>query len=232
MSFRKTAEDRKKDKKFKKAQQLINSLNEDRIARETRIEELKRNLDGSEEPQRELVGLKKGREVIIQPPQVRTIRVEIYTLSGFRTYKYRLSFPYVIFIKNNWEISVAMSNKPLTSVDDPVYWLPLPNIWSTLHVCTGDYGSELRDLDDWVASFWGSKFVPYHGGVGNAVRGQYLLSFRQWALKTKRNPNFIFKIKWPKVCRVADMMKCCDHPLNIPFSFWRNIKLWLFYSIF
>jgi hypothetical protein len=224
--------------KLEKAQQLINSLNEKRIARETKIEELKEKYNSNgNEPQRELVGLRKGLEVLIQPPQIRTI---LYEGLLFGNRKYRLSFPYVIFVKNGWIIKAAMSNKPLTTVDDPVYWLPLPNIFSSLMTCTGgnfppEFSSYDKNyLDKWVACFWGSKFSldQVLGWPGNLVRMNYLLSFRQWALKTKKDPNFIFKIKWPKVCTVRDMCYNGTYRLFISPSLWRYVKLGLFYNIF
>ena len=114
--------------------------------------------------------------VIEQPPQVRTV-----DLGGQRQH---LAFPYVVFVMgfNNgqWDgiCQAAVRTKPLTSLDDELSVLNLPNI-STFQVCMGGFTTNNKQnmteqTNAIIGSFWQSQF----GGmdVGN------------WAKETKKDP--------------------------------------------
>jgi hypothetical protein len=194
----------------KEAQQLINKLNSRRLA----LEEVRKNLKPVRECQRTLEGLRRGSEILIQPPQVRTITV----VRRGGTKRFRVAFPYVVFVKSDWIIRPAVSNRPLKHANDPVYWGPLPNVYRDLSTCMDPPPQGMNYFDEWVASFWNTEFKFYSMGYffGQDIIKYYFGSVECWEQLTNEDPNFILDVEWPRLGTVRDLCRFSKYKYREP----------------
>lgn len=132
--------------------------------------------------------------VIEQSPQVRTVNL------GGRMH--HLAFPYVVFVfgftNGQWQgqCNVAVRTKPLTSLDDDLFGLVMPNI-SNYSVCMGDFRVNPRhnmteQANSVIGSFWQSTF----GGM----------NVGDWEAKTKRDPLHVLHEKFQKIGKLRDLV--------------------------
>jgi hypothetical protein len=127
--------------------------------------------------------------VVEQQPQVRTINV-----NGTM---HHLAFPYVVFIMGfnngawNGALDVAIRTRPLTSLDDPLCSIGLPNI-SGYRVCMGDFRNNPKtnmteQTQAVIGSFWQSQF-------GGDIR-----NLPSWERQTKRDPLYVLHENYTQV---------------------------------
>lgn len=167
----------------------------------------------------------KGKRTVLlieQSPQVRTINVHDVLVSihdeakaastkGTEIYRFTLAFPYVYFLiafddgKYNRH-QTFFRNSPLTSVNEHVYFAPLPNIFRDEDgrygaMCMGrhalkhiaDQNTVSRQVDAAIGAFWQT---PFSNDLGTGNYDSYFGSWGQWQQKTKEDPLFVLNIKW------------------------------------
>lgn len=158
----------------------------------------------------------KTLHLIELPPQTRIIK---FNLNG-RYERRFMSFPFVQLGRfdpstNNKMVSlhVSFTNKPMTSIDDPVYLPMLPNCWSpSLQVCI--YPTN-PNFEHFVELFFGAWFTSTEKYLGwntlstatftdiNGVEqnlgpdGCKDTAYKVWEQHTKKDPNFAVRVNWP-----------------------------------
>lgn len=123
---------------------------------------------------------------------------------------YRLAFPYLIFVinfkKRKYDKTVvAVRNEPLKSINDPLYRLPLSNIYrfpDGLGLCMDFHSDEMNEnwgikkkLKTVVDGFWFTKF----GGTSPYIRqtvDRRVINYFVWLENTKNDPSFATTVKW------------------------------------
>lgn len=142
--------------------------------------------------------------VIEQKPQIRTC-----FFKDFEKSKYRLAFPYCIFIlifdseTELDELYLAFRNHPLISVQNLLYHAALPNL-KDLKVCQGDFSiKETLSLNEKceviINSFWSSHFKD-DGWMDNLERMQKkekrINKLKVWEKNSEKNPLFVLDVEW------------------------------------
>jgi hypothetical protein len=142
---------------------------------------------------------KKTCFVLEYEPQVRTI---VTSHSG----NFRLSFPYLIFIiafdgKTYQRSSIVARHVPLGDINNPVFRLPLSNIYREpdkvglcMHTTTAD-GNIIDKLKSIVTAFWLTSFTGTRSFSVPASNAQ-IHNYQAWERSTKRNPNFVKNPIW------------------------------------
>lgn len=94
--------------------------------------------------------------VVCKPPECRIIQMGV---------NYFLSLPYIVYIvrrQSNYSyICVAFSQQPVTTIDDPLFGLPLPNIHYNGFVCgiSAQVGKEpVHTAEKMIDVFWNSQW--------------------------------------------------------------------------
>lgn len=119
---------------------------------------------------------------------------------------FTLAFPHVVFVvtfqDGNWNnLQVFYRDKPLTSLNDVVYRVNLPNTHDTGHVCLGFPGTRAADyagkVEDVINHFWHSTFTASlrEGYLSYGQKEPRLASVNQWQLSSKDDPDFFRSVE-------------------------------------
>jgi len=158
--------------------------------------------------------------VLQYPPQVRTI----FVIREHQVQEpFRLAFPYTLFLvtfmrhgKVYDKTCVTASNKKITTLDDPVFRLPMSNIYRVpygvglcmadmvLRTSTGpivvnnDYtvgeGTVYQKLNNLVGNFWTTFFTGHD--PCRRPWDQRVENYYAWAHFTKQDPSFATTVRW------------------------------------
>jgi hypothetical protein len=136
---------------------------------------------------------------------------------------YRLAMPYVIFIlylykgrmvHREFTCSVFFQNEPFTSLDAPLSYAPLPNVYTIEPWCSAGCLEGLQieqesPLNDKIASavnyFWSSGFTGY-GDQSTFVKrnpDSRISTLEKWERNSKQDPLFVLNIPWESSGRSA-----------------------------
>lgn len=163
--------------------------------------------------------------VVEQPPQIRTVIVKDKLAGTTKGQElYRISLPYVIFVvklsDNKFEgLYVYYRKRPLESMRSRLYETNFPNTKSC-NVCLGFDGHKSEDLgeriNEIITHFWNSPFnKDWNGSYEEYQSEDSRLSFRNWEIETRENPNFIFDVKWSQAStlseRINSLVNLDDH---------------------
>jgi len=161
--------------------------------------------------------------VIEQEPQVRTLNFNRYFFErdyDYFRYKYsgtypgkersrlQLAFPYMVFVLALYKtgcgcVYVFYLNKPITSFEDKVYPVNIPNCYESGSACVyldnydpGD--TLLRKVEISLGGFWGGRFntdgsTTYHKMQGKDRR---FANIWEWEKNSLEEPSFVLKVDW------------------------------------
>jgi len=161
--------------------------------------------------------LENGKKIVVveEPPQARSV---LFTESVIRGHsgsysgknRYRLAFPYVIFVQC-WaggsieSLFVFFSDSPVQFLDEKLCPASLPNLHGDSSMCTGgwinDYDSDssLQDkAHQLVSGFWNSRFnSDLTSHLENAAsHNSVLRSFEDWEEASEDGPEFMLDLEW------------------------------------
>jgi hypothetical protein len=161
--------------------------------------------------------------IVEQKPQVRNIFSNYGLNAGGGDYYYNdvnkgrasIAFPYCVFGVHFLEgrlqrMTVCARNEPLNHLNDELNHLWIGNIYQDplgVGVCIHLHDNLKLTLADRVNSaitqFWSTAFhtsKPHANAIcQNKEPHKSLKSFAAWQEATKKDPNFILKVKWPKI---------------------------------
>jgi len=178
--------------------------------------------------------LSKGETSIVvieEPPQLRTITFSrrFESRLELQEHSYHLAFPYMIFVlvfqRNCFSgLYVFYSNKPLSSLADPVFLANLPNIGSSSSVCLGsdlyESGSLFERTRQVISHFWQSKFNTDLSSnyFMMAGRDSRFSNLKEWERHSSKNPLFVLDVDWvPSGTSISDLVSDqlrAANPLN------------------
>jgi len=191
-----------------------------------RLQQVKENIKDTPYvlPQDCKLAYTKGNRTIVvleQQPQVRSIVLspELVSNKDVPTsqsqsasgYRFRLSFPYVLFFivfdDGRYKYhELYFRNKPLFSTRERVYHAPIPNIFTDRGeirtMCMGgdfniDRNETLSKQSEFVVStFWQSTFNDHLGDGNSGDIDKKIKNWRTWQSNTEIDPLFILKIQW------------------------------------
>lgn len=157
---------------------------------------------------------------IEQKPEVRTIK---YLYRDTRNpVKYRIATPFCLFVfpitsypddhgENRYKIEggrLAFLRKPLTSLDDMLYYPCLPNIdtrtrkteGAWMKVCMGggyhtDFTQNMsKQMEAFISYFWQAPFgIDWEHEYINMISRDSRFEIKNWAKETERNPLFVLE---------------------------------------
>ena len=160
--------------------------------------------------------------VVEQEPQVRTLNFSSSFFSYDETVFYKnysgaypkrekktvhLAFPYMVFvvvlIENYPLLYVYYAKKPLTSFDDLVFQVNLPNVYSS-KVCnwfdkfSREENTPAKKVAKILTNFWGSRFSTdgNEGYYSLQKSNKMFSSIWEWEKNSKENPLFILDVNW------------------------------------
>lgn len=179
-------------------------------------------------------GIKSGKEFYLSCHQFNPCVLELKFQVTASAYKYfTIGLPYVQFfiivqryqgkysrLDNSY---VSCTNKPIRSLNDTLYQLPLHNIYRDhLKICFGRqempsnhnlspavYTEQI--CQDFLSSTFNSDLTPH------AVTG--CETYEEWAQNTSKNPNFALQVKYPAI--TADIYST---PANILTQMYNSLK--------
>ncbi len=166
--------------------------------------------------------LQQGDEkfvIVEQPPQTRTCI--------FEDNKLQLAFPYVVFIiqmnASYNDLLVGLSPKPIKSLNDSIYSIPLPNVDDEkFYICLGQAINKINKIkqpgiivENIISAFWQTAFTLYADEMVDHC-DYNLLSFANWSKLTKEDPTFFITKKW-------QYFGPCMPIKNIVFSYNDNL---------
>ena len=143
--------------------------------------------------------------VLQYPPQIRSIIV-----NGVGK-NYRLAFPYLTFIINlrgrQYDKTVlGLTNKPLESVEDKIYRVPLSNIYREpegMGLCMSLNSKEFNvkasiknRLRSVVDQFWFTQFGGTATYRGSENLDDRVINYQTWEAQTKEDPSFATTVAW------------------------------------
>ena len=172
-----------------------------------------------------LGSLGNGRVCVVEyGPSLKTLDFKTNLVVNGRTTggvgKFRLAFPYIVFIirllNPNYldkltiqQVYVGCRTKPLQSLDDIIYHMPLPNCDGDYHICLGGdwtYIDENRKqkcslaemVESVIGYFWNSgfnndlsdQFVKFTG------RNPAVSNLKNWQENSTKDPLFALKLDW------------------------------------
>lgn len=157
-------------------------------------------------------------------PRIIAIRQLFGSHSAGEVDTFNLAMPYIQFAVAIKELGggqfattgysyVSVSNKPITSINDMVYPLPLNNVGSDCGICWGD-GSLPKTTNDTIPSYvrkipsaffsvlfnnhlypqWPKEFIEDYTGGGTTATIKHALT--KWRDKSKADPLFILQTKF------------------------------------
>lgn len=156
-----------------------------------------------------------GVMVVEQQPQVRTLLID--------TNQRHVPLPYVVFVISFTKlqgyysysgIQIGFNNKPISSLDDHLYYPPLPN-FSGHGVCMGSYEGKRNArspadvANDAISTFWQSVFAA--GMQQFQLKGKNVSSWAGWE---KIEPLDILKATFQRGSSVRAMMPQSAGTLN------------------
>ncbi len=149
-------------------------------------------------------------------PQVRTLISQSWTGMGQGSghavgskNTIRLSFPYLVFVirfvgRKYDRAAMAVTNEPITSINDHVYRLPLSNIYKdpiSMGLCMMPDECKAESITDRikevVTAFWSTSFTG-HTPHTQHPRPPQVGNLDIWKENTRKDPSFITKISWQK----------------------------------
>ncbi len=152
--------------------------------------------------------------VVQQPPDIHTIGwVNAYkndysrSRDGSHAKHYTLAFPYVIFairFKDGryQQMNVALSTKPVVSLEQQLIKFNLSNVSSDNKVCLGitPQGETVAEVTyQAIGKFWANNFNRDWSDnmyYPNLTAHTKCSGFEQWENATKRDPNFVLNVPW------------------------------------
>ena len=158
--------------------------------------------------------------VIEQAPQVRSVVWTGMDQNGSNNEKWKLAFPYVIFVVvfsgdavSTGECRVFYRTSPLGNGDDKLLRPNLCNTYQDGRICTGDVrvaGNTLaQKAESFVSAFWGSRFntdlYDYNFRPASEKFPQ-VATLAQWQTESAANPFFPLAIDWLEAGKLADVI--------------------------
>lgn len=144
--------------------------------------------------------------VVEYEPQVRVCKFHLY---GQATMRY-LSMPYMQFTRylgaQGMSLHVSFTNKPLQSIQDDVYFVPLPNVWyPSGQVCLMSCPN--GQFETVMKNFWNTRYLDCEDWYCFPVieKETPMKSFQKWERMSADDPSFITKVQWTHSFRIVDI---------------------------
>lgn len=139
-------------------------------------------------------------------PQVRVCKFHIHG----QMFQHYLAFPYMQFTRylgtQGLSLHVSFTKEPLKSIEDDVYFPPLPNVWyPSLQVCLMSCPGTTFELV--MRNFWETRYLDCEDWYCFPVLEHEtpMKSYKRWEVMTLENPAFILEHNWTHPCKLTEI---------------------------
>jgi hypothetical protein len=146
--------------------------------------------------------------VVEYPPQVRICKFDLY---GHHEQRW-LAMPYMQFTrlygKQGISLHVSFTNTPIETIEQEVFFPPLPNIWyPSLQICL--MSSPDGRFATVIHNFWNTRYLSCEDWYCFPVLDKEtpMRTYQKWERMTQEDPSFILRVNWTHPTKICDIPK-------------------------